>query len=121
MDRLCGTEERRCSLCCKVMGVVELNKPAGVWCEHADPGKGCRIYEDRPPTCRNFVCLWLRDPRFPEEARPDQSRVVLTCTPEGETILAHPDAGYPHAAENGIVGKILADAEHNGVPVTIRR
>jgi hypothetical protein len=32
--RSCGS----CSLCCKVMPVQELSKPAGQWCVHAVPG-----------------------------------------------------------------------------------
>ena len=42
--RACGT----CMMCCKVPYIKEFEKPAGVWCRHAVPGKGCGIYESRP-------------------------------------------------------------------------
>ncbi len=38
MDRECGT----CTLCCKVMGIHALDKPRGVWCDHAMPGRALR-------------------------------------------------------------------------------
>ena len=42
--RACGT----CSLCCKVLSVFELAKPAGKWCTHCRPGNGCDVYATRP-------------------------------------------------------------------------
>jgi hypothetical protein len=43
-ERSCGD----CTLCCKVMAVEALGKPAGSWCSHCKPGRGCLIYETRP-------------------------------------------------------------------------
>ena len=48
-----------CGLCCKIMGVTALEKPAGRWCRHFGKTTGCAIYEDRPNDCRVFNCLWL--------------------------------------------------------------
>src|SRR4051794_24207443 len=39
--RSCGT----CTLCCKVVGVLEIDKPGGVWCRHCVSGKHCAIYD----------------------------------------------------------------------------
>lgn len=64
--RSCGP----CTLCCTLMGVDELDKPAAQKCAH-DCGKGCRIYDDRPTSCREFSCLWLLG-SFPSYARPDK-------------------------------------------------
>ena len=36
-----GRECGSCSLCCKVYNVPEIEKPAGKWCRHCTPGKGC--------------------------------------------------------------------------------
>ena len=55
--RACGD----CTLCCKVMAIEELAKPAGQWCRHCKPGRGCLIYDSRPAECSAFDCLWLID------------------------------------------------------------
>lgn len=70
-----------CSLCCKLMGIDELSKPLGVWCQHAAPGCGCRIYSDRPESCRAFECAWLKEPEWPDELRPDRAGVIFTISP----------------------------------------
>ena len=53
--KTCGS----CTLCCKVVGVAELKKPADVWCGHCNKAKGCKIYDTRPQECRTFYCLFL--------------------------------------------------------------
>lgn len=74
--RSCGT----CRMCCKVMGVFELEKPPGPWCSHLSLDQGCTIYEQRPPTCRSFICGWLAGAMDLQD-RPDKTRVVIHCTP----------------------------------------
>lgn len=97
--RACGD----CSLCCKVMYVPELEKADGVWCPHAKPGKGCAIHTERPPVCREFQCLWTREPRMSEALKPSRSKVVLSTSQStgraGTTyiILASCDPGEPDA------------------------
>ena len=51
--RTCGT----CTLCCRVLAVVDIGKPAGAPCAHCAEGKGCRIYDSRPQECRLFSGL----------------------------------------------------------------
>ncbi len=41
-----------CGLCCKLMGVSGLDKPAGKWCRQFSKTSGCAIYETRPDDCR---------------------------------------------------------------------
>jgi hypothetical protein len=50
-----------CSLCCKLVAVPDLDKPAGKWCQHCSPkdNLSCTIYESRPGNCQDFQCLWL--------------------------------------------------------------
>jgi Fe-S-cluster containining protein len=55
MTRTCGS----CGLCCKLIGVGELNKPMNSMCAHWDKDKGCTIYDHRPNECLHFTCLWL--------------------------------------------------------------
>lgn len=71
--RTCGS----CTLCCKVMAVEELGKPAGKWCSICSPTEGCYAYAERPKECRDFACLWLRG-EIPEEFKPDRSKAVFT-------------------------------------------
>jgi hypothetical protein len=33
-----------CTLCCKVMAIEMLAKPAGAWCPHCTAKRGCTIY-----------------------------------------------------------------------------
>lgn len=91
--RQCGT----CTLCCKLLGIHELEKPAGAWCPHCKPGRGCGIYDDRPASCRSFTCGWLADPSMPDQVRPDRCKVVLYFTPGGERLVAECDPGAPLA------------------------
>jgi hypothetical protein len=71
--RSCGT----CMMCCQVYSIRELNKPAGRWCVHAERGRGCGIYADRPDTCRVFVCMWLADATLGPEWKPDRAHFVV--------------------------------------------
>src|SRR5499433_549733 len=42
------------ALCCRILHVRELDKPAHQWCEHCRPGRGgCSIYDRRPTSSRD--------------------------------------------------------------------
>ena len=90
--RSCGT----CSLCCSVLRVDELEKPAGTNCRHQlgvrvggpdeaapadasqpDPAAGgCGIYHDRPSICRAYQCLW-RQGGLEDDERPDETGGIV--------------------------------------------
>lgn len=93
--RACGT----CSLCCKLLDVPVLKKPAGKWCEHCKPGKGgCSIYLNRPQTCRTYACAWLTDPSFGDEWFPPRAGMFadLCETPGAPAIFrVHVDRRDP--------------------------
>lgn len=72
LARTCGS----CTACCKALEVVELTKPPGKWCLHCSIGKGCAIYAERPPSCRDFRCEWLKG-LGEEQDRPDRTKVIL--------------------------------------------
>jgi hypothetical protein len=91
--RQCGG----CTLCCKVLGIEELAKPAGAWCPHCTPGRGCGIYDRRPGECRTFSCSWLLDSSFPESWRPDRSKLVFYPDQGTRNIAVHVDPGTPDA------------------------
>lgn len=69
-----------CTACCTVLPADDptLKKQSGVDCAHCDVGAGCRIYETRPQTCRDFFCGWRALPKLGDEWRPDRSGVMIT-------------------------------------------
>ena len=89
--RACGS----CTACCTVMGVPELGKSTYDACAHLC-GMGCAIYDDRPGSCRTFVCQWLRgvlevDGRVDPDLRPDVCGVIFDYQPDspfGEVYVA---------------------------------
>ena len=93
--RQCGD----CSLCCKVLGIPELNKPKDAWCPNFAPGAGCRIYPGRPPSCRNFICRWLGDPSMGPEWKPSHCKMVVDSKPGLFVVHADPAVSQPWRAE----------------------
>jgi hypothetical protein len=99
-NRQCG----KCSLCCKLMAVPKLNKPANTWCPSAKPGcGGCTIYATRPKACRDFECWWVRNTSsFGDEWFPVRCKMVIAALigpggdrADGLKIFVDPD--YPNA------------------------
>jgi hypothetical protein len=84
-QRQCGN----CSLCCKVLGVPELDKHKDDWCPHFAAGAGCSIYGNRPSSCRNFACRWLTDPAMGPEWKPSVCKMVIDSRPT--LFVAHVD------------------------------
>jgi hypothetical protein len=86
--RTCGT----CTLCCKLLQVESLGKPQGKWCNRCSIGSGCRMYDARPPECRQFFCGYLILRELDESWRPALSKLVV-CLEGGEskTIYVHVD------------------------------
>lgn len=76
-DRQCGTCQE-CCICPKIdqqtmllqIGTYEA-KPAYTPCRHLS-GDGCSVYSNRPQTCRDFECAWLKGAVGDAEARPDR-------------------------------------------------
>lgn len=85
--RTCGD----CTLCCKLMGVPELKKPAARWCPACDQGRGCSTYDERPPSCRNFQCFWLMDEGFPDDFRPDRIGALASFNDTPDSVVLHVD------------------------------
>ena len=96
-EQTCG----KCSLCCKLPCIGELDKPIDTWCRHAAPGRGgCSIYPVRPRSCSTFVCAWLSgeidDAWFPAGCK----MVVIPRVPPhlaDEGVLVMVDPAYPDA------------------------
>ncbi|QPF94299.1 hypothetical protein [Bradyrhizobium commune] len=90
-ERQCGD----CTLCCKVMAIEALAKPANVWCPRCSPGRGCAIYAARPDECASFNCLWRVNDLLDDRWKPSRSKLVLTTSDDGIEIRCDP--GFPNA------------------------
>ena len=84
-------------LCCKVMRIPELNKPGDIMCSHAQVGKGCTIYENRPHSCQQFFCGWRLDPSIDALWKPDVCRFVLRFSSRHSALVLMVDPARPLA------------------------
>jgi hypothetical protein len=106
-ERTCGD----CTLCCKVLGVKELEKPTGQYCQHAVKSKGCGIYDSRPETCRSFRCMWLMG-LWPMWAKPNKVHGVPGLTDSQKHFIIWEDPGYPGVASEelkDVIKNLIAD------------
>ena len=120
--RSCGD----CTLCCKLLSITELEKPIGKWCPHCEIGKGCKIYDCRPQSCREFTCLWLDqeewkpEDRWPVEARPDRCGVVLFTLPDQpQWVYAKCDPNRPQAWQRGMGHELIQVCLNTGHDVLL--
>lgn len=86
-----------CGLCCKIMGVNEIEKPPHRWCSHFSKRGGCAIYETRPGACRAFNCLWLLTEALGQEWRPDRAGFVLHTELSGQRLIVETEPSRPNA------------------------
>ena len=126
--RQCGS----CTLCCKVLGVGELNKPKGQWCPHCSIGVGCGIYKQRPTECINFDCSWLLG-KVPEDLKPNMTNVVLAdlqldverANPgiklDDPVIIVYSDPDTPDAYKTGKMQEYLDSLLKQGIALIIVR
>lgn len=82
-----------CSLCCKLVPVKELNKPAGQWCTYRAATGGCKVHATRPASCFDYQCGWSLRAELDDRWRPDNAKFVLSV-PEGQLIVLC-DPGSP--------------------------
>lgn len=94
-QKSCGT----CTLCCKLFDVDWLDqpKPAGQWCHHCKPGRGCAIWQNVPAQCASYYCVWRVDPELGPEWKPERARFILTHAHEDAPLAIILDAGAPDA------------------------
>lgn len=116
MSRTCG----ECTMCCKLLAVEELDKPAGSWCKLVQIGKGCGDYENRPASCRAFECMWLQTENISDDMRPDLVRAVLSMTTDGRRIQVHIDPATPdHYKKNSVLAEFIYGVRENGLDVIV--
>lgn len=110
--RSCGT----CTLCCKLLAVPALDKPAGTQCDHCSIGKGCRIYSERPAECGQFHCGFLMQPSLKEVWRPSRSRIVLRSERDTNRIIAQVDPERPGVWKREPFHSTLRAWARDGIP-----
>lgn len=108
--KACG----ECSFCCKVLEITELDKTAGVWCEHCRKTGGCGVYETRPDVCRDYECLWKGDRGMSAQLRPDRVGAILMEDPDSAEYRAVCDPGKPLAWRAPLVFKHLVAMAKSG-------
>jgi hypothetical protein len=127
MTRRCGN----CQLCCTLLPVRELGKPAVTRCQHQRWGKGCAIYAERPLPCKMWQCMWLADPEATRDMRrPDRAHYVVDIMPDfverslidgrrvkDEVVQVWCDPRHPDAHNDPALRAYL---EHRGLPALVR-
>jgi hypothetical protein len=109
-----------CALCCKLLSVEEIDKPACQWCtkiERGPHGRSCGIQDEKPQACRSFECLWLvtqsvKGKEMQPALRPDRSHVVFAMDAhvtgadriedDHRRLYAHVDPDWPNAWRSGL-------------------
>lgn len=93
-----------CDLCCTAMGVEEIGKLPACRCPHlgGEPGQSCTVYNRRPITCREFLCLWRgSDTALPLNLKPSRVGFVVALTNDFRSFpllfTVHPDPEHPDA------------------------
>ena len=87
----CGS----CQACCIMLAVPELSKPTRTRCQHLcdedrDGGR-CVIYNDRPKSCRDYMCMYRAGlMENNPDLRPDRLGIIIDFRAKE---LASPDPG----------------------------
>jgi hypothetical protein len=78
--RSCGD----CQLCCKLLPVRGINKPANTTCQFQKFHKGCTVYhtDKMPMECGMWNCRWLVNDDTADQSRPDRSHYVIDVMPD---------------------------------------
>jgi hypothetical protein len=128
--RRCGD----CQLCCKLLPMPELHKPAGERCQHQKHGVGCAIYARRPASCAIWTCRWLVSDDTADLRRPDRSRYVIDVMPDFITLVDNDsgertdievvqiwiDPKYPDAHKDPALRRYLDRRGQEGIAAIIR-
>ncbi len=113
-SRSCGT----CSLCCTILRVDELAKPAGRDCVHQRGQDGCAIHATRPPICRAYRCLWLQG-GLEDDERPDRTGGVVDLETTGVGLRLAIREAQPGAFDGSPALQAIAERYRASMPVRI--
>ena len=105
-------------MCCTVLDIAELSKPAGTRCPDCTPRKGCNVYKTRPEPCRAFECAYIQLNALPKYLKPSRAGFVLTANRDSSAFVAHVQEGRDHT--KGKAGRWLLETSQS-VPVILVR
>lgn len=122
-----------CSMCCTLLHVPDIGKPAGMKCWNTGLHGGCAVQHEKETNpalaaCAQYKCLWLEsqsfdDPRkrHPRELRPDQSRVVMGVPgdPDDRILHVHVDPAHADAWRDPHIQYYLRDFISRGANIQI--
>jgi uncharacterized protein len=112
-----------CNLCCTLLGVPDIKKPARVRCWWTTVHGGCSRQSEKGTTpeldaCAEFQCLWLASQSQPDpnlilsrSMRPDMCHVVIgpDVTVDGvRTVNVQVDPKFPQAWKEPQIASYLA-------------
>jgi Fe-S-cluster containining protein len=112
--RTCG----ECSLCCTILRVDELAKPAGRDCVHQRGDQGCSIHATRPPICRAYRCLWLQG-GLEDDERPDRTGGIVDLETTGVGLRLAIREARPGAFDESPALRAIAERHRGSMPVRI--
>lgn len=86
-----------CTMCCKLLAVVSIEKPRAVWCPHCNQRRGCKVYDTRPDECEAFYCGYRRIDHLDDRWKPSKCKFVINYESETNRIVIHVDPVRPDA------------------------
>lgn len=107
-----------CSLCCTILRVDELTKPAGRDCLHQRGPDGCSIHATRPPICRAYRCLWLQG-GLEDDERPDRTGGIVDLETTGVGLRLAIREARPGAFDASPSLQAIAERHRESMPVRI--
>ncbi len=113
-SRACGT----CSLCCTILRVDELAKPAVRDCLHQRGAQGCAIHATRPPICRAYRCLWLQG-GLEDDERPDRTGGIVDLETTGIGLRLAIREARPGAFDASPALQAIAERHRGSMPVRV--
>ena len=117
-----------CTACCGpglIINDPDLISPAGEPCPHCTPG-GCGNYENRPATCRGYICNYLVEPGLRLQDRPDRMGAIVRMSLDKRQIAPMDRTTFVNETEPGGALRIMRNARwkkaigddlHAGVPI----
>lgn len=72
MKRPCG----KCTACCLIHAVREIQKPRNQQCPNCDDDLGCRLHPKHPVGCQTYFCEWANGSGN-EDMRPDYFGMII--------------------------------------------
>ncbi len=134
--RTCGD----CSLCCTLLPVRSMAKPANRNCIHQASSvlhthKGCAVYgtDKMPHDCRLWNCRWIVNADTDDMPRPDRCHYVIDVVPDFITLGESADADtklpviqiwcdpkYPDAHRDPALRKYLERRAREGFAALVR-